>query len=93
MNNYKDELQEFIGICKYMDSMERALLYASGLDREDAYKHLYDKAFSEEVNDRLQQIYAFDWCDIDAGYDDDYLSWKSGLNEARRVVERMLSRY
>ena len=90
MKSYKEELQEFIDIYDYIDEMHTRLAYHSGMDRDEAYKILYDKAFSDQINGRLQEIFPFDWCDIDAGYDDDFLDWKSGLEDAVRKVRKML---
>lgn len=90
MKTYKEELQEFVAICEYIEEMEKALLYHSDLTKDEAYKRLYDKVFSDEINGRLQKLYPFDWCDIDAGYDDDYLSWRGEMSMAVSNVRKML---
>ena len=90
MKSYKEELREFLNIYKYIDEMHNRLVYHSGMDRYEAYKILYDKAFSDQINGRLQEILPFNWCDIDAGYDDDFLDWMSGLREAVDKVNSML---
>ena len=86
MKSYMEELNEFIEIYDYINEMHNALLYKSGIENYDVYKMLYDKAFSDKVNGRLQEIFPFDWCDPDCGYDDDYLAWK---NELDRAVEKV----
>lgn len=93
MKSYKEELKEFIEIYDYIDGMEHTLLYEmEEFDRDTAYKMLYDKAFSKEVNRRMQEIFPFDWYDPDAGYDDDYNAWKSKADEIAEKIKGMLSK-
>lgn len=91
MKTYKEELREFVEIYEYIDDMEKTLLYGdSKIDKDEAYQMLYDKAFSDEVNRRLQKIFPFDWFDIDASYAEDYNGWKRGLEDAVEEVKRIL---
>lgn len=91
MKTYKEELREFVEIYEYIDDMEKTLLYGdSKIDKERAYQMLYDKAFSKKVNGRLQEIFPFDWFDIDASYAEDYNGWKRGLEDAVEEVKRIL---
>ena len=90
MKSFNEELQEFVEICNYMDEVEDAILYKSGIDREEAYQRLYDKAFSDSINGRLQEIYPFEWTNIDGSYADDYCGWKAGMLVALAEVKKML---
>jgi hypothetical protein len=91
MKTYKEELREFVEIYEYIDDMEKTLLYGdSKIDKDEAYQMLYDKAFSDEVNGRLQKIFPFDWFDIDASYAEDYNGWKHGLEDAVEKVKSIL---
>lgn len=92
MKTYKEELKEFVEIYEYIDDMEKTLLYGdSKIDKDEAYQMLYDKAFSDEVNGRLQKIFPFDWFDIDASYAEDYNGWKRGLEDAVEKVKSILN--
>ena len=92
MKTYKEELREFVEIYEYIDDMERTLLHGdSGITEGDAYRRLYDKAFSDKVNGRLQEIFPFGWLDIDASYGEDYRDWKRGLEDAVEKVKSILN--
>lgn len=89
MKTYKEELKEFVEIYEYIDGAEKLLLN-SDIGRDEAFKMLYDKAFSEKVNRRLQDIFPFDWYDPDEGYDDGYIAWKNVLDDVVEKVKKMI---
>lgn len=89
MKTYREELKEFVEIYEYIDGAEKMLLN-SDIGRDEAFKMLYDKAFSEKVNLRLQDIFPFEWYDPDEGYDDDYIAWKNVLDDVVEKVKKMI---
>lgn len=89
----RKELMEFLDIARKVEYKEDSLLKDAVYDTEyyNAYIQLYDFAFSDEINGRLQDIHPFHWYDPDKDYEDDYKAWKFGLEEAVEEVKGLVS--
>jgi len=89
----RKELKEFLNICDNVERKENKLLSNANTkeERYEVYKKLYTYVFSHEINGRLQEIHNFYWCDPDTDYDDDYIHWKYGLEDAIKEVKEMLT--
>ena len=90
MISFNEELKEWYNIYEYVKDMYDTLSKHKDEIDEDIYKILYNRVFSNEINERLQKIYPFEWLDPDARFEDDFLAWYSKLESEANIVEKMI---